>query len=54
MARRITFLPCVDPTAIQQAEAILEELRRRPMGVTKLMVVWPIHHGQGGWFLVSR
>ena len=54
MVRRITFLPRVDPASIQQAEAILEELRRRPMSVIKLMAVWPIHHGQGGWFLGSR
>ena len=39
MVRRITFLPRVDPAPIQQAEAILEELRRRPMGVIKLLVV---------------
>ena len=54
MVRRITFLPRVDPAPIQQGEGILEEVRRRPMGVIKLMVVRPIHHGQGGWFLASR
>jgi hypothetical protein len=54
MVGPVTLLLRVDLAAIQQAEAILEELRRRPIGVTKLMVVWPIHHGQGGWFLASR
>ena len=40
MVGPITFLLRADPAAIQQAEATLEELMR-PMGVTKLMVVWP-------------
>ena len=39
MVKRMTFLPHVDPAAIQQAEAILDELRRGPMGVIKLLVV---------------